>query len=53
MGDVLIRKAIADLQFQTDASVRYLNVEETFYEYLEDKYGSSHLANLAAKDILM
>jgi hypothetical protein len=55
--DVLLRKASADLRFQTskktDTSVRYLNVEETFYSYLEDKYGSSHLANLAAKDILM
>ena len=51
--DVLLRKASADLRFQTNTSVRYLNVEETFYSYLEDKYGSSHLANLAAKDILM
>ena len=51
--DVLQRKASADaLLSQNDTSVRYLTVEETFYEYLEDKYCSSHLANLAAKDIL-
>ena len=41
------RKADAEFRLQVDPSVSYRTVKHTFFDFLEEKYGSKDAAKLA------
>jgi hypothetical protein len=49
---VLLRKTALDALAQADPLASRLSVEEVLYLYLEEKYGSCHVADLVAFDLL-
>jgi hypothetical protein len=49
---VLLRKTALDALAQADPLAPRLSVEEVLYLYLEERYGSCHVADLVAYDLL-
>jgi hypothetical protein len=47
--DILQRKSSADILLQTDASLPCRSVEETLYDYLDEKYGNAQASNLVVR----
>lgn len=47
------KKANADVRSQKDSTVALLTVEQTLFQYLDEKYMSRHVANIVAYDILI
>ena len=47
--DILQRKSSADILLQTDASLPCRSLEETLYDYLDEKYGNAQTSNLVVR----